>query len=279
MCPLSGTGFQPVLNMGKMPMPLSPERIETIIVAAGRGTRLQGSIGSCTRSGTPTMGYTTTDNVAKSMRLLGGKPLFAHAVETFQKSSDISGIIVVVGLEDVEVARHWIQKLQYSKVVAVVSGGKERSDSVQEGLKVVAPNTRWIAIHDGARPFVTSELVSRVLSTARICGAAIPVLPVTDTIKEVLDNKIIATIPRKQLFGAQTPQVFDRQRLVGAYQMAKKKEYIATDDAEVVQHFTPGSITIVPGEENNFKITTLADWERAEDLWKRNFAVSGEDTT
>jgi 2-C-methyl-D-erythritol 4-phosphate cytidylyltransferase len=178
----------------------------------------------------------------------------------------------------VEVARHWIQKLQYSKVVAVVSGGKERSDSVQEGLKVVAPNTRWIAIHDGARPFVTSELISRVLSAARACGAAIPVLPVTDTIKEILNNKIIATIPRKQLYGAQTPQVFDRQRLLEAYQKVKEKKYIATDDAEVVQHFTSGSIAIILGEENNFKITTPADWERAEDLWKRNSTLQTKDT-
>ena len=246
--------------MGNHPQSsLSPERTEAIIVAAGRGIRLGGEI-------------------TKSMRLLGRKPLFAHAIETFQKKSDISGIIVVVSLEDVEIARHWIQKLQYSKVIAVVPGGKERSDSVQEGLKVVAPNTQWIAIHDGARPFVSSDLISRVLLAARSCGAAIPTLPVTDTIKEVLNNEIIATIPRKQLFGAQTPQIFDRKRLLIAYQKAQEKGYIATDDADVVQYFTAGSIKVVPGEENNFKITTPTDWERAEDLWKRSCKHQAENT-
>jgi 2-C-methyl-D-erythritol 4-phosphate cytidylyltransferase len=252
-------GDKPLCYMGNHPQSIpDSKRTEAIIVAAGRGVRLGGEI-------------------AKSMRSLGGIPLFAHAVGTFQKIPDISGIIVVVGSEDVETTRHWIQKLQFTKVVAIVPGGRERSDSVQEGLKVVAPDTKWIAIHDGARPFVSSTLILRVLLAAQTCGAAIPVIPITDTIKEVRNDEIIATIPRKQLFGAQTPQIFLRQRLLEAYQKAQEKGFHTTDDADIVQHFASGTIKIVPGEENNFKIATLEDWERAEDSWKKH-SVSGENT-
>jgi 2-C-methyl-D-erythritol 4-phosphate cytidylyltransferase len=225
-------------------------RTEAIIVAAGRGARLGGK-------------------VAKSMRLLGGKPLFAHPVDRFLQVAEIQSIILVVASEDIEVARRWIPQHQFSKPISVVPGGKERGDSVQEGLKVVAPDTQWILIHDGARPFVTSELIQRVLSAAYATGAAIPVIPITDTVKEILGSEVVRTVPRSRLAGVQTPQAFARNRLLEAYQRAREDGFAATDDAEIVQHFTPGPIIVVQGDEDNFKITTHKDWCRAEDYCKR----------
>jgi 2-C-methyl-D-erythritol 4-phosphate cytidylyltransferase len=228
----------------------TPERTEAIIVAAGQGLRLGGE-------------------VAKWIRVLGDKPLFAHAVAAFELVSDIDRLILVVPAGEVETGWHWIHKFKFTKVEAVVPGGRERGDSVQEGLRVVAPNTRWIAIHDGARPFVSPELIKRVLEAAWARGAAIPAVRLADTIKEVLGTRVVGTIPRDQLRGAQTPQVFARDRITEAYRRAAEEGLSATDDAELVQQFTPGEIEIVEGDEDNFKVTTVSDWLRAKDQWNR----------
>lgn len=221
-----------------------------IVVAAGSGSRLGGP-------------------VAKSIRILGDKPLFAHAVAAFQGISRIRDIVLVVPSASTSLARHWVESLQLTKVTAVVPGGKERGDSVQEGLTAVAPDIQWAAIHDGARPFVPADLIDRVIDAALEVGNAIPVVPLTDTIKEVSDGRIKDTVDRVALWGAQTPQIFFKERLLDAYRLASAQGVVATDDAQVVQQFTPGPIAAVAGDERNFKVTTVEDWLRAEDFWNR----------
>jgi len=232
--------------------PNRPEQIRAaaIVVAAGSGSRLRGP-------------------VAKSLRILGDKPLFAHAVTAFEGISRIRDIILVVPAQGIPLARHWVESLQLIKVIAVVPGGKERGDSVQEGLNALASDVQWVAIHDGARPFVSADLIDRALDAALKVGGAIPVVPLTDTIKEVSDGRIKGTIDRATLGGAQTPQVFLKERLLEAYRLASDRGIVATDDAQIVQQFTPGAIAAVPGDERNFKVTTVEDWLRAEDLWNR----------
>lgn len=226
-----------------------------IIVAAGKGTRLGG-------------------DVAKSMRLLGDKPLFAHAMVAFEQISEVINQILVVPPEDVDLAKDWVKKLELKKTFAIVPGGMDRGDSVQNGLKVVPPDVQWIAIHDGARPFVTPNLFHRVLNAAAIQGAAIPGIPLADTVKEITSNQIVRTIPRQHLRGAQTPQIFDHQRLKQAYHEAQEQGVKATDDAEIVQRFTKGQVMVVDGDANNFKITTPEDWQRALEFILRNMKES-----
>ena len=221
-----------------------------IIVAAGQGTRLGG-------------------DVAKSMRLLGDKPLFAHAMGIFDQIPAVQKLILVTPPDNIDLANDWVRKLKFSKSSTVVPGGLERGDSVQNGLKVVSPDIQWIAIHDGARPFVTPELFSRVLKAAAIQGAAIPGVALADTIKEIASNQIVRTISRDRLRGAQTPQIFDHHRLKTAYRKAEGKDYSATDDAQIVQRFTDGQVVVVDGDADNFKITTPADWQRALDFMLR----------
>ena len=220
------------------------------MVAAGQGSRLGGG-------------------TAKSMRILGDKPLFAHALATLERITRIEGVVLAVPGNAVQAARQWIEKLRFMKVLAVVPGGKERGDSVQKGLQAITPDAQWIAIHDGARPFASQQLIDRVLDAALNYGAAIPVVPLADTIKEISDEKILHTIDRATLRGAQTPQIFDRQRLTEAYRLAADEGISATDDAAIVQRFTQGQIVIVDGEELNFKVTSPSDWLRAEDTWNR----------
>jgi 2-C-methyl-D-erythritol 4-phosphate cytidylyltransferase len=229
---------------------IMPIHIEAVVVAAGKGTRLAGPI-------------------AKSMMILGDKPLFAHSLAAFERATRIKGIILVVPSIEIATARYWIEKLQFIKVKAVVPGGMERGDSVQEGLSAVSSDTQWVAIHDGARPFVSSVLIDRVLDKAMEVGGAVPIVPLTDTIKEIRDGEILRTIDRATLGGAQTPQIFAKARLFEAYRLAAEKDTIATDDADIVQRFTPGPIAAVQGEDGNFKITTPEDWRRAEAAWQQ----------
>jgi 2-C-methyl-D-erythritol 4-phosphate cytidylyltransferase len=222
-----------------------------IIVAAGRGIRLGG-------------------DVAKSLRLLDDKPLFAHAMGVFDQIPEVISQVLVAPPDHIDLARDWVRKLKFKKTTAVVPGGLERGDSVQNGLKVVSPDIQWIAIHDGARPFVTPELFTRILKAAAIQGAAIPGIRLADTIKEIASNQIVRTISREQLRGAQTPQIFDRHRLKNAYHKAQEQGVRATDDAEIVQRFTDGQVMVVDGDVDNFKITTPEDWQRALDFMSRN---------
>lgn len=226
-----------------------------IIVAAGQGTRLGG-------------------DVAKSMRLLGNKPLFAHAMAVFEQIPEVTSQVLVAPPDDVDLAKEWVKKLRFEKTSAVVPGGLERGDSVQNGLKVVPPDIQWIAIHDGARPFVTPELFRRVLDAAAIQGAAIPGVPLADTVKEITSNQIVRTIERDHLRGAQTPQIFDHHRLKQAYRKAQEQGAKATDDAEIVQRFSEGQVMVVDGDADNFKITTPEDWQRALDFILRNKSES-----
>ena len=232
-----------------LPSMLSPDPIEAIIVAAGRGSRLGGE-------------------VPKSMKLLGDRPLFVYSLTTFDMIPNIVGTILVIPDSYLGDAERWIHRCGLRKVRHVVPGGEERGDSVKAGLHAVSPDTEWIAIHDGARPFVSEGLIFRVLEAAQVHGAAIPGIQLSDTIKTVKGNVVERTIDRIMLRGAQTPQVFQRHRIFDAYQEADKQGVSGTDDAELVQQFTSGSIAIVDGEEDNFKITTSQDWHRAQTLLK-----------
>ncbi|GHO95546.1 hypothetical protein KSF_055940 [Reticulibacter mediterranei] len=139
---------------------------------------------------------------------LAGRIILAHTIDAFQLSPLISNIVLVTSTERLADARALCQEEQWHKVSAVVVGGSRRQDSVCIGLDTLAPKTRWVMIHDGARPFVTPTIIEAGLQAAQQHMAAVAAVPVKDTIKQVQDGVIHATLDRSQLWAIQTPQVF-----------------------------------------------------------------------
>ena len=166
-------------------------------------------------------------------------------------------------------AKEIVSSYSLPKLHRIVPGGKERSHSVYQGLKALPEDCSWVGVHDGVRPFFTLSLLERVINTAKAYGAAIPGVPVKDTIK-VCDEKgmVTGTPPRHSLWSIQTPQAFRRDWLVEAYKKAKEYNITATDDAGLVERLGK-PVKVVRGDYENIKITTPEDLALAELIWER----------
>jgi 2-C-methyl-D-erythritol 4-phosphate cytidylyltransferase len=201
-----------------------------IIVAAGSGKRM----------GKP-----------KQFLEIGGKPMLEWTLAAFEKTRGIDGIILVVNEEDLERAK----KFKLSKLKKVIPGGKKRKDSVYEGLKAVPPSAEIVAIHDGARPFISSAIIEAAVAEARVSGAAVVGIPVTDTIKRVdsVNLKVESSLDRQGLWAAQTPQVFKKDIILRAYEQGWEKQEV-TDDAMLVEKMRM-PLKMVMGSPLNIKIT------------------------
>ena len=212
------------------------KRCGAVIVAAGSASRMGG--------------------IDKVMAPLGGEPMIARTVRAFQECDAISEIVVVTR-EDLIVP---IGKLtrEMPKVTAVVAGGKSRQESVHLGLNALSDKVKLAAIHDGARPFVTWQLIDWVVRAANSYGAAAPAVPVKDTIKEVQGFIVKNTPDRASLRAVQTPQVFDFDILRAALKKARDDGAEVTDDCSAVERLGM-SVKIVEGDERNIKITTPLD--------------------
>ncbi len=147
----------------------------------------------------------------------------------------------------------------------VTAGGKEREDSVRNGLQVVPPGVKMVLVHDAARPFISTEVIKRVLSETAKSGAVIPVVPVKDTLKVVTGNKVIKTLDRSTLRAVQTPQGFKVEVLKKAFSKLGKKASLMTDDAAVAEA-AGFKVKVVEGDTLNFKITTPDDLKQAKEL-------------
>jgi len=195
---------------------------------------------------------------------LGGRPRGQHSLEVLQGHPDIREVVLVVAASDVERARAAFLREPASSSLFVVAGGAERGDSVRAGLAEVPPSSDTVLIHDGARPFLTSTLVTRCLTAAERHPAVIAAVRATDTVKEVGDQGAVsATLDRSRLWLAQTPQVFRRTLLQEAHARAVAGGVSATDDASLVEELGH-PVHVVPGDPDNFKITCPDDLERAE---------------
>lgn len=142
--------------------------------------------------------------------------------------------------------------------ICVVAGGAERQDSVFNGLQALPPDCDWVLIHDGVRPFASSELLKRTWDAALTNGAAIAALPASDTIKRVRAGQVVETVPREELWLVQTPQVFRREILFEAYREADRQGWVGTDDAFLVERLGL-PVAVVTGERSNIKVTTPED--------------------
>jgi 2-C-methyl-D-erythritol 4-phosphate cytidylyltransferase len=228
-----------------------------VVLAAGSGSRMN-------------------SDIKKQYMEIGGKPLIYYALKTFEESI-INDIVLVVSRGDEEfVRKEIVEKYGFQKVIAIVEGGLARYHSVRRGLEAAAPDTDYAFIHDGARPFVTEDIILRSLHAVKEHGACVVGMPVKDTIKIADEDGFAATTPdRSRTWLIQTPQVFSYNMILELYRRLDREEgelmakgINITDDAMVVEYFTDKKVKLVEGSYNNIKITTPDDIPTAEAILK-----------
>lgn len=205
-----------------------------VILCAGKGTR-------------------TGLDYNKMLYEFQGKTVYERTLEVFLKDDYCEQVVVVTKPQE----REKFQNLIVNQKIDFVDGGKERQDSVYEGLKKC--KGKYVFIHDGARPYIKKELLQALLECLKVHKACLLMVPCKDTIKEVVDGKVVKTLKRETLMQAQTPQAFDRELVLEAYHRGIESHYQATDDAQMVEMFTDEDVYVVIGDYDNKKITTKED--------------------
>ncbi|MFG1295985.1 bifunctional 2-C-methyl-D-erythritol 4-phosphate cytidylyltransferase/2-C-methyl-D-erythritol 2,4-cyclodiphosphate synthase [Xanthobacter variabilis] len=219
-------------------------RCIAVVVAAGRGTRAGGPL-------------------PKQYRLISGEPVLRHTLRRFAEHPGISGVLAVIHKDDSDLFAEAAADLP--KMLAPVAGGATRQESVWAGLQALTAQTPCsVLVHDAARPFVSPALISRAIAAAEAHEAAIPVLPVTDTIKVVGEDGLVsATLDRSALRTVQTPQAFDLAALVNAHRAAATAGIVHLTDDAAVMEWAGRSVATFEGEPANMKLTSAEDLARA----------------
>ena len=220
---------------------LKLKKCGAVIVAAGSASRMGG--------------------IDKVMASLGGEPMIVRTVRAFQNCDAIASIVIVTREDLIRPISGLCRDMD--KVTAVVAGGSSRQESVHLGLNALPKGMKLAAVHDGARPLISWQVIDRVVRAANTYGAAAPAVPVKDTIKVVQGGLVKETPDRSSLMAVQTPQVFDFDLLRGALKKAQEDGAQVTDDCSAVERMGM-KIKIVEGDERNLKITTPMDLEIAE---------------
>jgi 2-C-methyl-D-erythritol 4-phosphate cytidylyltransferase len=203
---------------------------------------------------------------------LGDRSVLEHVLAAFEEAESVSEIIIVC--RDPKLVQDAINRAGGRKVRAVVRGGERRQDSVQAGLKELAENSEFVAVHDAARPLITPREIERVFSAARKHGAAVLAAPITDTLKFADANQVVnGSIDRQNVFAMQTPQIFRRGSLLEAYERVSRNSLIVTDEVSAIEH-AGGSIVIVPAQDHNLKITYAGDLPIAEFILEQRISSS-----
>jgi len=215
-----------------------PKSCSAVIVAAGSARRMEG--------------------IDKILAPLGELPVLVHTLYAFQ-DCDCFDEIIVVTREDliIEISR-LCKQYGLDKVRKVIVGGTERTHSVRNGLREVRPDAQLIAIHDGARPLVTQNILEKTVLRASSAGAAAPVIPITDTVKRVEKDLILETVERSALCAIQTPQVFEAGLIKAAVEKAIADGEVLTDDCACVERLGM-KVAVTEGSKENIKITTPFD--------------------
>ena len=211
-----------------------------VIVAAGSGSRMKRDIN-------------------KQFIKLDGKEIIAYTIEKFYKSEDIDDIVIVIKEnEEKYFIENIINKYGFDNI-KIAYGGKERQDSVYNGIKKLNRNCEIVLIHDGARPFVNEDIIKNSIEEAKENNAVVVGVPVKDTIKVVdSDGNIVDTPNRSLLWSVQTPQSFKYEIITKAYEYAYSNDYYGTDDAMLVEHIGY-NVKMIEGSYDNIKITTEED--------------------
>ena len=214
------------------------------------------------------MGRRMGTEMPKQFLPLGGRPLLLHTLERFVRNPLVGDILLILRSEDLEYCRREVLgPLFLRKIRALVSGGAERCQSVRAGLQATDPGDQIILVHDAVRPFVSEDLLARLVGAAIEHGAAVPAVPVQETTKVVESGCILKTLDRAVLRSAQTPQAFRRDLLLAAYDSVDPG-MVATDDAMLVERLGH-AVKVVEGESHNVKITTPSDLAWAEWFFSR----------
>ncbi len=220
-------------------------RVAAVIAAAGRSARMG--------QGTP-----------KVLLSLHQVPVIVRSMLPFHHSPLVDRMVVVATEASIDRVRDLVAKYGLGKVSAVVAGGLKRQQSVALGLQAVGA-CDVVLVHDGARPLITTDLIERVAEAAWEHGAAVPAIPVRDTVKRVDGEQVVETLNRDELRAVQTPQGFRYELLVRAHEQARLDGFYGTDDATLVERLGH-PVAVVPGSPENLKITTPEDLAMAEAL-------------
>ena len=209
-----------------------------VVVAAGQASRMEG--------------------IDKILCPMGGEAIVLRSVAPFQACGLVDEIVIVTREDLMAPVGTLCSQKGYDKVKRLVRGGASRPESVMAGLEACDPAADLIAIHDGARPFVTEEIIEETIRAARKHHAAAPAIPVKDTIKRAVHGVVTETPDRAELFAVQTPQIFDAALIKGAVGKALQEGAPVTDDCSAVERIG-FSVVLTQGSEENIKITTPRD--------------------
>lgn len=222
--------------------------VTAIILAAGSGTRMN-------------------MNVTKQKLIIGNETVLHRSVRVFNSCGDIDSIIVVARADEIDFVKAEVS--EFDKVIGVTVGGKSRVESAMRGFELVGDKTDFVAIHDSARCFISVEMISKVISDAKIYGAATASAKITDTVKEVNEESdILKTIPRDRLVSVQTPQIFQRELYEKAIRGVDLYDSTVTDDNSLLERIGVFPHCTETGK-NNIKITTQDDIAFANFLLER----------
>ena len=223
--------------------------LSAVIVAAGNSERMGGN--------------------DKQFMEIGGIPVLAHSLLAFENCETVSEIIVVTKQSSVEFAAGICEKYKITKLSKIVPGGATRAESVRNGVRCVSEKCDFVAIHDGARPLVLPEDITRCANDAFRCGGAVLAVPVTDTIKYGKKNGFVEYTPaREKLFAVQTPQIFDINIYLPAMERAFRELSDWTDDSRILEN-DARKVFLTPGNKANIKITSPEDIIIANALFER----------
>jgi 2-C-methyl-D-erythritol 4-phosphate cytidylyltransferase len=223
-----------------------------LITAAGKGQRMQSEI-------------------PKQYLCLGEKPILVHTLKVFEECPAVDGIYLIIPQDQMAmVQRDIVEKYHFKKILKLVRGGKIRQMSVWNGLQAIRSGCSIVVVHDGVRPFITCRLIEKSIEEAQKSGAAVVGVTAKDTVKRIGKGEKVQTLPREEIWLAQTPQSFRFSLLMKAYQKAQQENIIGTDDASLVENLEH-PITLIKGDYTNIKITTPEDL-----AWAKSFFVLGE---
>ncbi len=210
-------------------------------------------------------GSSTRMGMDKVMLPLCGVPVIVHSIRAFQQAPSVGEVVVVTREDLIAPIAELCREYGLNKVSKVIRGGASRTESVRLGTLEAAADAAVLAVHDGARPLVTVEVIERTVTKALEANAAAPAVPVKDTVKVAVDGVVQSTPDRATLFAVQTPQIFEASLLRAALQKALDDNAAVTDDCSAVERLGM-KVVLVPGDEQNIKLTTATDLVLAEGL-------------
>jgi len=205
----------------------------------------------------------------KLFAVIAGKAVMAHTIRAFERARSVDGIIVVAREDRHDEIKTIFRDEKFEKVRSIIPGGKHRQDSVRAGLNRVSHETKYVAVHDAARPLITSEQIERVFQQCANHGAAALAEPINDTFKRA-DSDLLVTgaVDRHQLYAMQTPQIFERQLIEEAYRAVYAENISVTDEVSAVERLGR-KVLLVLNDDFNFKITYPRDLALAEFVLKQ----------